>query len=81
MAAHDSHLDWPFFDEAHRGFARRLEGWAAASLAHRHEAMGAGGGEQFVFGHRGSSHARTVCGPGQVSWFPQFMAESSQARA
>ncbi len=38
MAAHDSHLDWPFFDEAHRGFARRLEGWAAASLAHRHEA-------------------------------------------
>jgi len=38
MAAHDSHLDWPFFDEAHRGFARRLEGWAAASLEHRHEA-------------------------------------------
>ncbi|MFM8681762.1 MAG: acyl-CoA dehydrogenase family protein [Alphaproteobacteria bacterium] len=37
MAAHDGHLDWPFFDEAHRGFAARLEAWAASSLAHRHD--------------------------------------------
>ena len=27
-----SFLDWPFFDEAHRAFARRLEDWAAKEL-------------------------------------------------
>src|SRR5688500_5414647 len=28
-----SHLAWPFFDDAHRGFARDLSAWARAELA------------------------------------------------
>ncbi len=28
-----SHLDWPFFDESHRAFARELGAWATSSLA------------------------------------------------
>ncbi len=27
-------LDWPFFDDRHRDFARRLEDWAAGALGH-----------------------------------------------
>ena len=30
------HLDWPFFEERHRAFARELEGWASEHLAHAH---------------------------------------------
>jgi alkylation response protein AidB-like acyl-CoA dehydrogenase len=29
-----SHLDWPFFDDAHRGLAGRLGGWAKSTLHH-----------------------------------------------
>jgi acyl-CoA dehydrogenase len=28
------HLEWPFFEERHRDFARRLDAWAGASLPH-----------------------------------------------
>ena len=31
-----SYLDWPFFDDAHRDFAHRLEAWAAAHLGAAH---------------------------------------------
>jgi acyl-CoA dehydrogenase len=31
-----SYLDWPFFDERHRRFARELEAWAAAEVAPSH---------------------------------------------
>ncbi len=33
-----SHLDWPFFDDAHRDLARRLDAWAAEHVAHLHGA-------------------------------------------
>ena len=29
-----SFIDWPFFDDGHREFARALDGWASAHLAH-----------------------------------------------
>jgi len=31
-----AHLDWPFFDERHRAFARALDGWAGEHLGHAH---------------------------------------------
>ncbi len=31
--ADTSYLDWPFFDDAHRAFAARLDAWATESLA------------------------------------------------
>lgn len=37
MADH-SFLSWPFFEERHRGFARRLEAWADVSVAVDHAA-------------------------------------------
>ena len=30
------HLDWPFFEERHRAFARELDAWAGEHLAHAH---------------------------------------------
>ena len=30
------HLDWPFFEERHRAFARELDGWAAQHVAQAH---------------------------------------------
>jgi len=30
------HLDWPFFDERHRAFARALDGWAAEHVPQAH---------------------------------------------
>jgi acyl-CoA dehydrogenase len=30
------YLDWPFFDERHRGFARELDAWAASHVPHEH---------------------------------------------
>jgi alkylation response protein AidB-like acyl-CoA dehydrogenase len=50
-----SHLDWPFFDDRHRGFARELDAWATAHVPQDHghdvdaecralvRALGAGG--------------------------------------
>ena len=29
-----AHLDWPFFDDQHRRFARDLDAWASANVAH-----------------------------------------------
>jgi alkylation response protein AidB-like acyl-CoA dehydrogenase len=31
-----AHLDWPFFDERHRAFARALDGWAGEHVGHAH---------------------------------------------
>jgi acyl-CoA dehydrogenase len=30
------YLDWPFFDERHRGFARELDAWAASHVPQQH---------------------------------------------
>jgi len=32
MAADHAHLAWPFFDDAHRAYARELEAWCAGAL-------------------------------------------------
>ena len=39
MSPDVSHLDWPFFDERHRSFARELDAWAMALVpqAHGHD--------------------------------------------
>ena len=34
--AHPPELDWPFFDNTHRGFKSRLDAWCAEHLAHAH---------------------------------------------
>jgi len=31
-----AHLDWPFFDERHRAFARALDAWAGGHVGHSH---------------------------------------------
>lgn len=31
-----SYLDWPFFDDAHRGLEREVDGWAAKNISHGH---------------------------------------------
>lgn len=31
-----AHLDWPFFDDRHRTFARELDAWAAGHISHAH---------------------------------------------
>jgi acyl-CoA dehydrogenase len=31
-----SHLDWPFFEDRHRDFARELDAWATQHVAHAH---------------------------------------------
>ncbi len=36
MADQIAHLDWPFFDDAHRGFAQALGHWAADTLDGHH---------------------------------------------
>ena len=36
MSQHPAELDWPFFDDAHRGFKSRLDAWCAEHLAHAH---------------------------------------------
>ncbi len=36
MPKHPPELDWPFFDDAHRDFKSRLDGWCAEHLAHAH---------------------------------------------
>lgn len=36
MPQHPPELDWPFFDDAHRGFKARLDGWCGEHLAHAH---------------------------------------------
>ncbi len=35
-APHFDHLDWPFFDPRHAAFARDLDAWAGAHVAHTH---------------------------------------------
>src|SRR5437763_1651456 len=30
------HLDWPFFEDRHRAFARELDGWAALNVPQDH---------------------------------------------
>ena len=37
MSQHPAELDWPFFDDAHRGFKSRLDAWCAEHLAHLDE--------------------------------------------
>jgi len=32
MTMHHDHLDWPFFDDAHRRLAADLAGWSAQAL-------------------------------------------------
>ena len=36
MSVHPAELDWPFFDNTHRDFKSRLDGWCAEHLAHTH---------------------------------------------
>src|SRR5690242_3557667 len=31
-----THLQWPFFEEKHRGLAAQAEGWAKDNLGHAH---------------------------------------------
>src|SRR5215217_5374506 len=64
------HLDWPFFEERHRSFARELDAWAALHVPQDHardvdaacrslvKALGAGGWLRHAVG--GTTHGGAV---------------------